>query len=69
MSPPPWKQLIDHSLSMDERISLLTSTVTNPDEVEIMERLCGNDAQALIDVIDEVNFHNFHLRRGRFVLT
>ena len=60
-SPPAWKQLIDHPLSTDERIFLLTSTLTNPDEVEIVGRLRGNDAQAFIDVIDEVTFHIFHL--------
>ena len=61
MSPPAWKLLIDHHNSTDKRISLLTSTVTNPDEVEIVERLCGNDAQVLIDVINEVNFHICHV--------
>ena len=62
MNSPAWKRLIDivHPRSTEECISLLTSTVTNPDEVEIVERLCGNDAQALIDVINEVIFHIFH---------
>ncbi|KAF9643686.1 kinase-like protein [Thelephora ganbajun] len=49
-----WKQLISHTLSTSERISLITSIFSDRNEVEVLRNLSGNDAQALINVIDEV---------------
>ncbi|KAF9644747.1 kinase-like protein, partial [Thelephora ganbajun] len=50
---PAWERLINHTLSTDERISLITSLFSDRDEVEMVGYLSGDDAQAFIDVIDE----------------
>ena len=60
-SLPAWKRLIDHPLSTDERIPLIESIVSDRDEAEIIGRLHGDDAQAFIDVIDEVSVYIIHL--------
>ncbi|KAF9645728.1 kinase-like protein [Thelephora ganbajun] len=52
--PQAWKRLISHTLSTSERISLITSIFSDRDEVEVLRNLSGNDAQALINVMDEV---------------
>ncbi|KAF9645422.1 kinase-like protein [Thelephora ganbajun] len=52
--PPAWKQLIGHTLPTNEHISLITSIFSNRNEVEVLGNLSGDDAQAFIDVIDEV---------------
>jgi len=54
---PAWKRLIDRSLTTDERISLIKSIFSNHDENEMVKRLCGDDAQTFVDVIDEVLRH------------
>ena len=59
---PTWKRLIDRPLSTDERISLITDIFSNSDEAEGVMRLCGDDAQLFVDVVDEVP-PNSHLRR------
>ena len=53
---PAWKRLISRSLTTDERVSLITAIFKSPDDNEIEEvrRLCGDDAQSFVDVIDEV---------------
>ena len=53
-NPPPWKNLIADTLSVDERIPLLTSIFSDRDEVEVFKYLSREDAQAFIDVIDGV---------------
>ncbi|KAF9642914.1 kinase-like protein [Thelephora ganbajun] len=53
--PPAWKRLIGHTLSTNEHISLITSLFSDRSEVEVLENLSGDDAQAFIDVIDEEN--------------
>ncbi|KAF9643195.1 kinase-like protein [Thelephora ganbajun] len=40
--------------STNERISLITSIFSDPDEVKVLEHLSGNDAQAFVEVIDEL---------------
>ena len=52
---PLWKQLISHSISTHECISLITSIFSDNNEVEAVEHLSGNDAQAFIDLIDGVS--------------
>ena len=59
---PTWKRLIDRPLSTDERISLITDIFSNCDEIEGVMRLCGDDAQLFVDVVDQVP-PNSHLRR------
>lgn len=52
-NPPIWKQFIDPTLSMNERIDLIKSTSSDRDEV--FEYVPGNYAQALVDAVDEVS--------------
>lgn len=52
-NPPIWKQFIDPTLSMKERIDLINSTFADRDEV--FEYVPGNYAQALVDAVDEVS--------------
>ncbi|KAF9643876.1 kinase-like protein [Thelephora ganbajun] len=51
--PPAWKRLISHPSSTNERISLLTSIFSERNEVKMIRHLSGDDARALVDVIDE----------------
>jgi hypothetical protein len=53
--PPSWKRLVDPTLSTKERIPLIRSIFSDPDEVGVLECLSGDDAQMFVDVIDEVN--------------
>lgn len=53
--PPGWKQLITCTLPMNERIPLMTSTFSDPDDDDVFEYLSKDDSQALIDVIYEVS--------------
>ena len=53
-NPPSWKQLINDSLSVNERISLMVSVFSDHDEVEVVGRLSGEDAQTFVDLIAEV---------------
>ncbi|KAF9642058.1 hypothetical protein BDM02DRAFT_2731187 [Thelephora ganbajun] len=57
-NPQAWKQLISHTLSKDERISLIITIFSDSNEVEMPGNPSGNDAQAFVNVIDEVSFHN-----------
>jgi hypothetical protein len=55
---PAWKQLITQtSLVADERISLITTIFSDPDQVEMVSNLSGGDAQAFVDKIDEASSH------------
>ena len=54
---PPWKRLIGRTLATEERISLITTIFLDNDQVEMVEHLTGNDAQAFIDVVDGVSHH------------
>lgn len=42
-------------LSLDERLSLISSIFSDRGEVDAVVQLTADDAQAFIDVIDEVN--------------
>ena len=56
-SGPAWKKLVTAIPSPNERVDLITSTVSDPDELEMLGHLAGNDAQIFIDVIDEGSVH------------
>ena len=56
-SPPAWKQLISPTLAIHKRIPLIESIFSDLDEVEVVGHLRGDDAQAFVDVINEVSFH------------
>ena len=51
---PAWKQLISHTLTTRERISLITTIFSDHNQVEMVGNLFGDDAQNLINAIDEV---------------
>ena len=51
---PAWKRLISRIPTTDERISLITAIFLDDDQVEMVRRLSGDDAQTFIDVVDEV---------------
>jgi len=44
---------------MDERGSLIARIFSDPDEIEMVVDLSGDDAQAFIDAIAGVSPHNF----------
>ena len=49
-----WKRLTDRPLMMDERVSLIADPCSDRDKTEALKGLSGDDAQAFIDMIDEV---------------
>ena len=52
---PAWKRLIaSDSLTSDVRISLITDIFSDNDEIEAAKGLCGDDAQAFVDVVEKV---------------
>ena len=55
---PAWKRLIGHPLPFDEQISLITDIFSNRDEIEVVERLHGDNAQLFVDVVDKVPLHS-----------
>ena len=56
-----------NTLAMDERISLITTIFLDQNQVEMVERLSGNDAQTFIDKIDEVNPGTDSRSNGRLI--
>lgn len=52
---PTWKRLISGTLAADERISLITTIFSDDDEGKKVRNVSGDDAQAFIDMIDEVS--------------
>ena len=52
---PSWKQLTSSSLSSDERLALISSIFSDRGEVEAVVQLFAGDAQAFVDVTDEVS--------------
>ena len=51
---PAWRRLISRPLTTNERISLVMAVFADRNEVGEVNHLSGNDAQTLVDVIDEV---------------
>ena len=49
--------MISHTLTMDERIPLITAIFTDHIQVQMVANLSGDDAQSFINVIDEVSSH------------
>ncbi|KAF9784385.1 hypothetical protein BJ322DRAFT_846481 [Thelephora terrestris] len=56
---PAWKHLISRPLPTDERISLITAIFSDCTEADTVNHLHGGDAQAFVDVIDEVLSRSF----------
>jgi hypothetical protein len=62
---PSRKHLILSPFATDERISLITTTFSNRDGFEAVRRLCGDGAQADVDVIYEARSSLFsYAKRG-----
>ena len=60
---PAWKRLTSYPLSVEAPIRLITSIFSNREDVEVVGRLSGDDAQTFIDAIDKVNFYTIpHLQ-------
>ncbi|KAF9644753.1 kinase-like protein [Thelephora ganbajun] len=51
---PAWKRLIGHTLSTEGRVRLMASIFSDRNEVEVFEHLSKDDAQAFVNVVDEV---------------
>ena len=49
-----WKRLIDCPPVASEQIPLITAIFSDDDEIEVVRGLCKDDAQAFIDIVDEV---------------
>lgn len=54
-NPPIWKQLIDPTLSINGRIDLMKSIFSDCDEAQVLKYASRDDAQALVDVVDEAS--------------
>ena len=52
---PTWKRLNSHTLATHERISLIKTIFLDHSQASIVRHLSGGDAQAFIDMIDEVS--------------
>ena len=60
---PTWKRLISHPLVARRCIPLIMVIFSDKNEIEVVQTLRGDDAQAFIDVIDEVTVPLFHFER------
>jgi hypothetical protein len=52
---PAWKRLISHTLATHERFPLITAIFSDRDQIEVVEKLSGDNAQNVINVIDEAS--------------
>jgi len=52
-----WKRSTDQPISTDKRVSLITAIFSNRFVAEAVKLLCKEDAQAFVDVTDEVLRH------------
>ena len=64
---PVWKRLIDHLLSTNERISLITTIFLDHNQIETVEQLYGENAQTFVDTIDEVSRHTMSCSRDKLI--
>jgi len=62
---PAWKRLTSFPLSVHERTALITSIFSERDKVEVVGNLSRDDAQAFIDVIDEVDLPRVSHLKGK----
>ena len=64
---PACKRLITHTSSQTEVVPIIEVIFASQDEIEMIDHLCGNDAQTFIDALDKVRPYT-HSFLG-FVLT
>jgi len=62
---PPWRQLIKSTLNAHERILLITAIFSDNNQIKTVSKLSGDDAQAFIDVIDEVSLRTISCLKGK----
>jgi len=55
--------LIKHTFTVDEHVSLMTKIFSDYDQVEMVGKLTGDDAQTFIDTVDKVHLPPFHPQR------
>jgi len=53
-----WKRSIDRPIAIDKRISLIKAIFSDRYVVDAVKRLCREDVQAFVDVVDEVLPHS-----------
>jgi len=53
-----WKRSTDRPIAIDKRVSLITAIFSNRFVAEAVKLLCREDAQAFVDVTDEVLPHS-----------
>jgi len=64
-----WKRSIDQPIAIDKRISLITAIFSNHSVAEAVKCLSREDAQAFVDVVDEVHPHSSVQRKWLADLT
>ena len=63
-NPPAWKRLINPKASTKERVELIKFIFSDRDEGAAFEHLSEDDAQAFVDVIDEVSIRTLLLLKN-----
>ena len=61
------ERLIGYTLTADERIHLIATIFSDDDQVEVVESASGEDAQTLIDLIDEASPSTISRSKDRFI--
>ena len=59
--------MISHTLTMTESISLITTIFLDNNQVEAVEQLSGGDAQAFVDMTDEVSRYKLLRSRDKLI--
>ena len=55
---PTWKRLINHTLTVDEQIALITEIFSDHSQIMMIRNIHRDDAQRFVDVIDQVSLRN-----------
>lgn len=59
LGAPACKRLIRRGFLPHEFLPLIQETLTNEDEIKVIDSLHGDDAQAFTDVVQDVRHRNF----------
>ena len=62
-----WKRLISHTLTMNERISLIMTIFLDDNQVKTVGQLSGDDAQIFVDMIYEASAHKLLRPRDKSI--
>ena len=63
-NPPSWKRLIGDTLTIDERVSLITAIFSDRNQAKMVGYLSGDDAHTFINMMDEVSHHTHSAPKG-----